>query len=81
LKEKYPFATFKDLTGKVWYAPETEFVEEFTPTTGETLIWNAPKPSPVELDFDEERARAEYPEEFVEEYKPEEFDELAEFGW
>jgi hypothetical protein len=27
LIEKYPLATFKDLTGFIWYSPETEFIE------------------------------------------------------
>ncbi len=66
LIEKYPLATFKSLNGRVWYSPQLEFVEEYSETTGETFVWNTPpKPQPVEiLDFDEERARAEYPAEF-----------------
>jgi hypothetical protein len=31
LKQKYPLATFTDLTGKVWARPYTEFVEEIAP--------------------------------------------------
>ncbi len=41
LREKYPLATFKDLTGKVWAQPRTEFVEEYDEATGETIRWNA----------------------------------------
>jgi hypothetical protein len=77
LIEKYPLATFTDLNGVCWYSPEIGFVEEFSVVTCETLVWNAPKPpQPVEVDFDEQRARAEYPAEFEEfEYIPECFEE------
>jgi hypothetical protein len=83
LVEKYPNATFKDLTGKVWYSPELDFVEEYSPTTGATLVWNAPKPQPVEIDFDEARAQAEYPEEFEDYipdyFAPEEFEYIPDY--
>jgi plasmid rolling circle replication initiator protein Rep len=85
LIEKYPLATFTDLNGVCWYSPELGFVEEFSVVTCETLVWNAPKPPQLEeMGFDEERARAEYPEEFeyiLEEpeyfadYMPEHFEE------
>jgi hypothetical protein len=92
---KYPLATFIDLTGVCFGSPELGFVEEYSTVTGETLCWNAPKPQPVELDFDEARARAEYPAEFEEfeyipeyvpeyfelEFEAEEHNEFAEFGW
>jgi hypothetical protein len=80
LAEKYPLTTFTDGNGVVFASPKLGFVEEFNVTTGETLVWNAPKPQPVEvLDFDEERARAEYPEyheefeefEYIPDYIPE----------
>jgi hypothetical protein len=80
LGEKYSLSTFRNLNGKVWYSPRLEFVEEYNETTGETLIWNAPKPVVVEMDFDEARARAEYPAEFEEfEYIPEEPEYFADY--
>ncbi len=41
LREKYPAATFKDLTGRTWAQPRTEFIEEYDPATGETICWSS----------------------------------------
>jgi hypothetical protein len=53
LREKYPLATFKDLTGRTWAQPRTEFVEEYDEATGETMRWNAPEFEAAEI-YDEE---------------------------
>ncbi len=80
LIEKYPMATFRDLNGVCWYSPRLEFVVEYNETTGETLVWNAPKPEAIEvLDFDEARARAEYPEYHEEFSEPEYFADIPDY--
>jgi hypothetical protein len=83
LVKKFPFATFKDGLGALFGTPERGFIEEFAVRSEFRLVWNAPKPVVVEIeiDFDEARARAEYPAEFEDysEYIPEEPKYFAEY--